>query len=63
MYTRDIDYTIERRYSCFHNLYKKLSKRVSIRTEFPTKTVFTPSTNEAVVSRRKTELNSTHAIH
>lgn len=52
--TQDIEYTIERRYSCFHQLYKKLSKRVTFKTEFPTKTYLTPSTNEAVVSRRKT---------
>lgn len=51
--TVDIDYTIERRYSCFNNLYRKVSRRHSFKTEFPTKTFLTPSTNEAVVQSRK----------
>jgi hypothetical protein len=31
------------------------------KTEFPTKTFLTPSTNESLVNRRKIELNSTHS--
>lgn len=59
--TQDIEYTIERRYSCFHNLYKKLSKRVEFKSEFPAKAFLTPSTNEALVNKRKGDLNSNPA--
>lgn len=56
--TQDIDYTIERRYSCFHSLYKKLGKKVNFKSEFPAKAFLTPSTNEVLVSKRKSDLNS-----
>jgi hypothetical protein len=55
--TSDIEYRIEKRYSNFRNLYKRMSNHHQKSSYFPKLTLFSSGVDEAVVSQRYRALN------
>lgn len=55
--TNDIEYRVERRYSSFRNLYKRMSNTHQRSSYFPKLTLLSSGVDEAVVSQRFRALN------